>query len=104
MGDRNGAAVSPGDHVGWCGGNGRADMVPATVLREVSPNRYLIQIELPAANAAPQIIVAEFVERNMVEHGFEPDDASRAAEGFEEVDPQRPFEVDGDELELRQPG
>ena len=98
----NGAALSPGDPVGWHGGNGRVEMVPATVLREVSPNRYLIQIDRPPTDAVSNINVVELLEQNMVEHGFERDDALQAAAGFRAVDPQEPFEVDGIELELRQ--
>jgi hypothetical protein len=102
MGDRNGSALSPGDPVGWYGGDSRADMVPATVVREVGPNRYLIRIELHTARGVSKIDVAELVEQNMVDHGFEADDASKAAAGFREVDTQEPFEVKGVELELRQ--
>jgi hypothetical protein len=102
MSDMNGADLSAGDPVGWYGGNGRAEMVAATVLREVSPSRYLIQIDRPATDAVSNINVVELLEQNMVEHGFERDDALQAAAGFRQVDPQEPFEVDGTELELRQ--
>jgi hypothetical protein len=103
MGDRNGAALSPGDRVRWYALNGPA-VVPATVVREVWPSRYLIRIDPRPAEAVPKINVADVVEQNMLDHGFEPRDAVRAARAFKEVDVEKPIEVTGAELELTEPG
>jgi hypothetical protein len=75
-------------------------MLPATVLRVLGPNRYLIQIDPRSATTSSKINVAEVVEQNMIEQGFELGDALKAVEAFKEVDPQEPLEVDGTELQL----
>jgi len=102
MSDTNGAALSPGDQAAWHGPNQRADVVPVTVLRETSPNRYLIRINR-RSDALRTINVAGVLEENMLDHGFARGDALETAERFKEVDPQAPVEVDGTELEPWQP-
>jgi hypothetical protein len=45
MADRNGAALIPGDPVLWFSTDGPEEVVPATVLRELGPGRYRIEME-----------------------------------------------------------
>jgi hypothetical protein len=45
MADRKGAALSPGDPVLWFSTDGSEDVVPAIVLRELGPGRYLIEMD-----------------------------------------------------------
>jgi hypothetical protein len=45
MADRNGAVLRPGDPVLWFGSDGPEEVVPAIVLRELGPGRYLIEMD-----------------------------------------------------------
>jgi hypothetical protein len=91
------ACVAPGSAVVWCVAGGREGLVTATVLRQLGPTRYLIQMDPPTL---PKDTVADALERDMIHAGVDPTRAARAREIFLGLDLQEPIEVDRAELVL----
>ena len=88
---------APGNPVLWCATDGPEGLVTATVLRQLGPTRYLIQMDPPTL---PKAVVADALERDMVHAGMDPTSAARAREIFWAVDLQEPIEVDRAEIIL----
>jgi hypothetical protein len=89
--------LTPGTPVLWCTTDGPEGRVTATVLRQVGPTRYLIQMDPPPV---PRHVVADALERDMIHTGVDPTSAARAREIFCGLDLQEPIEVDRAELVL----
>jgi hypothetical protein len=90
-------AFTPGKPVMWCATDDPEGLVTATVLRQLGPTRYLIQMDPPTL---PKDVVADALERDMIHAGVDPTSAARAREIFCGLDLQEPIDVDRDELIL----
>ena len=97
MTDQHPTTLRPGNPVWWCTTDGPEGLVTATVLRQLGPTRYLIQMDPPTI---PKDVVADALERDMIHAGVDPTSAARARETFCSVDLQEPIEVDRTELVL----
>jgi hypothetical protein len=97
MTDQRPTTLTPGDPVLWCSTGGPEGLVGATVLRQLGPSRYLIQMDPPRV---PRDVVADALERDMIQARVDPAGAARAREIFCGVDLQEPIEVDRAELVL----
>ena len=97
MTDQHPTTFTPGNPVLWCATDGPEGLVTATVLRQLGPTRYLIQMDPPTL---PKDVVADALERDMIHAGVDPTSAARAREIFCGLDLQEPIEVDRAELVL----
>jgi hypothetical protein len=95
MTDQGPASLTPGNPVLWCATDGPEGLVTATVLRQLGPTRYLIQMDPPTL---PKAVIADALERDMILAGVDPSSAARAREIFRDLDLQEPIEVDRTEL------
>jgi hypothetical protein len=97
MTDQHPTTLTPGSPVLWCVADGPEGLVTATVLRQLGPTRYLIQMD---PSTLPKHVVADALERDMAQAGLDPTSAARAREIFCGVDLQEPIGVDRAELVL----
>ena len=97
MTDQHPTALMPGNAVLWCATDGPEGLVTATVLRQLGPTSLLIQLDPPTL---PKTVVADALQRDMIDAGVEPSSAARARAIFCAVDLQEPIEVDRSEVVL----
>jgi len=96
MPDHNGATLRAGDAVFW--GRGRDYRAPATVLRVLGPNRYLIQFAPHDPTTASREDMLASLEELLREE-TDPETVDREMRFLRDQDPQQPLEVNGDQLE-----
>lgn len=96
MPDHNGATLKPGDAVLW--GQGPNYREPATVLRVLGPNRYLIQFAPHDPRTDSREDALASLEALLREE-TDPETVDREMRFLRDQDPQEPLEVNGDHLE-----
>jgi hypothetical protein len=97
MTDQHPITLTPGCPVLWCATDGPEGLVTATVLRQLGPTRYLVQLDPPTL---PKGVAADKLERDMIHTGVDATSAARLREIFCGLDLQEPIEVDRAELVL----
>jgi hypothetical protein len=103
MSDRLGAQITPGDRVQWFGSFGDAtEGQPATVLRRLAPDCYLIQLDpgTPRALLGPTPPHLRAVQ-DQLDAIMSPAKEALERAGVAPIDLQEPFAAEGFTIELR---
>jgi hypothetical protein len=96
MPDHNGAPLKPGDAVFW--GHGPDYRAPATVLRVLGPDRYLIQFAPhdPTTDSREDMLASL---EELLRENTDRETVDREMRFLRDQDPQEPLEVNSDHLE-----